>query len=50
MHYVLAVRWLLDLYLKPGRKRSRLPVAERTYPDAVEFLPLGDLFPGANRR
>ncbi len=26
---------LLDLYLKPGRKRSRLPVLKETYPDAV---------------
>ncbi len=24
-------------------------MAEETYPDAVEFLPLGDPFPGANK-
>ncbi len=49
MHYVLVVRWFTRPVLKPGRKRSRLPVAERDLPRRVEFLPLGDLFPGANK-
>ncbi len=49
MHYALAVRWFTRPDLKQGRKRSSLPVAERDLPRAVEFLPLGDLFPGANK-
>ncbi|MFQ9948583.1 MAG: hypothetical protein ACLRXB_00345 [Escherichia coli] len=40
---------LLDLYLKREENEAVCLWLKETYPDAVEFLPLGDLFPGANK-